>query len=65
MIMKKINFKAKNNLVEIYIISVFLFYFAAYKALRSLLEIFSYGIYKKEILSNKSNLGFDLKIRIK
>jgi len=33
--------------------------------LKSLSGIFSYGILKKEILTTKSNLGVDIKIKIK
>ena len=61
------NFKnnKKNILVENFIVlSVFLF-FLVLKSLKTLSEIFTYGIIKKEILTTKSNLGIDLKIKIK
>ncbi len=36
-----------------------------FKSVKNLLEIFSYGIYKKEILTEESYLGFDIKIKMK
>ena len=63
--MSKIDNKNKNILVEnliiFFLFSVFLFF----KSLKTLSKIFTYGILKKEILTKKSNLGVDLKIRIK
>ena len=63
--MSKIDNKNKNILVEnliiLFLFSVFLFF----KSLKTLSKIFTYGILKKEILTKKSNLGVDLKIRIK
>ena len=59
------NSKNKNILVE-NIIFLFLFtVFLVFKSLKTLSEIFTYGILKKEILTNRSNLGFDIKIKIK
>ena len=63
--MRNLDNKSLLSSVEIYIISVFIFYYLAYKSIKVLLEFFTYGIFKKEILSEKSNLGFDLKIIIK
>ena len=63
--MSKIDNENKNILVEnliiLFLFSVFLFF----KSLKTLSKIFTYGILKKEILTKKSNLGVDLKIRIK
>ena len=57
--------KNKNILVE-NIIFFFLFtVFLVFKSLKTLSEIFTYGILKKEILTTKSNLGVDIKIKIK
>jgi len=57
--------KNKNILVE-NIIVLFLFtVFLVFKSLKTLSRIFSYGILKKEILTTKSNLGVDIKIKIK
>ena len=36
-----------------------------FESLKTLSGLFTYGIYKKEILTTKSNLGFDFKIKIK
>ena len=35
------------------------------ESLKTLSELFTYGIFKKEILTTKSNLGFDFKIKIR
>jgi len=37
----------------------------ANKVIKTLSKIFTYGIIKKEILTTKSNLGVDIKIKIK
>ncbi len=50
-----------DNLMVYFLFIVFLFF----KSLKTLSKIFSYGIYKKEILTTKSNLGVDIKIKIK
>ena len=53
-----------NNLIDAYIIvSVFVFILFI-KAFSSLLELFTYGVFKKEILTESSKLGFDLKIKM-
>tara|TARA_Y100000991_G_scaffold39394_1_gene27392 strand:- start:268 stop:459 length:192 start_codon:yes stop_codon:yes gene_type:complete len=36
-----------------------------FESLKTLSGIFTYGILKKEILTTKSNLGFDFKIKVK
>ena len=36
-----------------------------FESLKTLSGLFKYGIFKKEILTTKSNLGFDFKIKIK
>ena len=36
-----------------------------FESLKSLTGLFTYGILKKEVLTTKSNLGFDFKIKIK
>ena len=59
------NNKKFNKLVDIYIFSVIFFIILFYKSLKVLLEIFSYGIFKKEILTVESNIGFDIKIKMK
>ena len=63
--MRNLNNKNKNLLVE-NIIFFFLFtVFLVFKSLKTLSKIFPYGIIKKEILTTKSNLGVDIKIKIK
>ena len=51
--------------VDIYIFTVIFLTILFLNAFRDLIEIFSYGFLKKEILTDKSNIGFDIKIRIK
>jgi len=50
-----------DNLIVFFLFSVFL----VIKSLKTLSRIFTYGILKKEILTTKSNLGVDIKIKIK
>ena len=57
--------KSKNSLVDIFIIFYLFILLLLYKSLKTLSEIFSYGIFKKEILTNQSDLGFDINIKIK
>ena len=59
------NLDNKNQLVE-HIIVFFLFtVFLVFKSLKTLSRIFTYGILRKEILTTKSDLGVDIKIKIK
>ena len=63
--MNNLENKNKNILVE-NIIIIFLFsVFLIFKSLKTLSKVFTYGIIKKEILTTKSNLGVDIKIKIK
>ena len=55
----------KNILVENLIIFFLFAVFLVFKSLKTLSRIFTYGILKKEILTTKSNLGVDIKIKIK
>ena len=50
-----------DNLIVFFLVTVFL----VFKSLKTLSRIFTYGILKKEILTTKSNLGVDIKIKIK
>ena len=59
------NYKEFNKVVDIYIFTVIFFIILFYKSVKVLLEIFSYGIFKKEILTVESNIGFDIKIKMK
>ena len=59
------NLENKNILVENFIIIFLVTAFLVFQSLKTLLRIFSYGIFKKEILTTKSNLGVDIKIKIR
>ena len=59
------NNKEFNKVVDIYIFTVIFLIILFYKSVIVLLEIFTYGILKKEILTNESNIGFDIKIKMK
>jgi len=63
--MSNLDNKNKNILVENLIVFFLLAVFLVFKSLKTLLKIFTYGILKKEILTTKSNLGVDIKIKIK
>ena len=57
--------KGKNDFVENYIVFFLFIAFLVFKSMKTLSNIFSYGFFKKEILTTKSNLGIDIKIKIK
>ena len=59
------NNKEFNKIVDIYIFTVIFLTILFYKSVRVILEVFSYGVLKKEILTEESNIGFDLKIKMK
>ena len=59
------NLENKNILVENFIIIFLVIVFLVFQSLKTLSRIFSYGIFKKEILTTKSNLGVDIKIKIR
>ena len=63
--MSNLENKNKNILVENLIIFFLFTFFLVFESLKTLSRIFSYGILKKEILTTKSNLGVDIKIKIK
>ena len=63
--MSNLKNKSKNILVENFLIFCVLIFFLVFKSLITLSRIFSYGIFKKETLTTKSNLGFDMRINIK
>ena len=63
--MKNLENKHKNILVENLIIFFLFTFFLVFQSLKTLSRIFTYGILKKEILTTKSNLGVDIKIKIK
>ena len=55
----------KENLTDLFIIYTLFISILLFKAILNLLEIFSYGILKKEVLTEKSKIGFDIKIKMK
>ena len=59
------NKKKLKSLVDIYILIILFTITLLYKSFIDLIEIFSYGIFKKEILTKESKIGFDIKIKIK
>ena len=63
--MSNLDNKNKNILVENIIVFFLFTVFLVFKSLKTLSRIFTYGILRKEILTTKSNLGVDIKIKIK
>ena len=63
--MSNLDNKNKNILVENTIVFFLFTVFLVFKSLKTLSRIFTYGIFKNEILTTKSNLGVDIKIKIK
>ena len=63
--MSNLDNRNKNLLVDNFIVYFLLTVFLVFKSLKTLSRIFTYGIIKKEILTTKSNLGVDLKIKLK
>ena len=59
------NKKKFNKVADIYIFTIIFSTILFYKSVRDLIEIFSYGVLKKEILTEESNIGFDIKIKMK
>ena len=63
--MSNLDNKNKNILVENIIVFFLFTVFLVFNSLKTLFKIFTYGIIKNEILTTKSNLGVDIKIKIK
>ena len=57
--------KKRSYVVDSIMIFFLLISFLIFESLKTLSGIFTYGIFKKEILTTKSNLGFDFKIKIR
>ena len=57
--------KKRSYLIDSIIIFFLLIFWLFFESLKTLSGIFTYGIFKKEILTTKSNLGFDFKIKIR
>ena len=53
-----------NDVVDMYIITTIFFIKITIQALSYLLELFTYGIFKKEVLTKRSKIGFDIKIKM-
>ena len=53
-----------NDVIDMYIITTIFFIKITIQALSYLLELFTYGIFKKEILTESSKLGFDITIKM-
>ena len=63
--MSNLDNKNKNILVENLIVFFLFTVFLVFKSLKTLSSTFTYGFLRKEILTTKSNLGVDIKIKIK
>ena len=57
--------KNRNIIVENFIIFSLFTIVLVLKSLKTLSKIFTYGFFKKEVLTTKSNFGADIKIKIK
>ena len=53
-----------NNVIDAYILFTIFFLTLSINALSVLFELFTYGIFKKEILTETSKLGFDITIKM-
>ena len=53
-----------NNVIDAYILLIIIFFTLSINALSVLFELFTYGILKKEILTESSKLGFDITIKM-
>ena len=63
--MSNLENKNKNILVENLILLFLFTVVLVFKSLKTLSKVFTYGIFKKEILTTKSNLGVDISIKIR
>ena len=53
-----------NNIIDAYILFTIFLFTLSINALSVLFELFTYGIFKKEILTESSKLGFDITIKM-
>ena len=53
-----------NSVIDAYILFSIFFFTSSIIALSVLFELFTYGIFKKEILTESSKLGFDITIKM-
>ena len=63
--MKNLLIKKRSVFVDSIIILFLFVTILIFESLKTLTGLFTHGILKKEILTTKSNLGFDFKIKIK
>ena len=57
--------KKNNSIINNFIILIFSIISLFFESIKIIFSFFKKGIFKKEILSRKTNLGFDLIIKIK
>ena len=57
--------KKRSSLIDSIIVFFLFVSVLIFESLKTLSGIFTYGIFKKEILTTKSNLGFDFLIKIR
>ena len=63
--MNNLSNEKKSSLVDTFIIFILFLSLLIFESIKTLSRLFTYGILKKEILTSKSNLGFDFKIKIR
>ena len=63
--MKNLSNEKKISLVDHFIIFILFLFVLIFESIKTLSMLFTYGILRKEILTTKSNLGFDFKIKIR
>ena len=52
-------------LVDKVIVFILFIFALSFESLKTLAGLFTYGVFKKEILTTKSDFGFDFEIKIK
>tara|TARA_B100000700_G_scaffold98683_1_gene111115 strand:- start:285 stop:491 length:207 start_codon:yes stop_codon:yes gene_type:complete len=62
---QKISIKKNNSIINNFIISIFSILSLFLESIIIIISLFKKGIVKKEVLSEKTNLGFDLIIKRK
>ena len=63
--MNNLSNEKKSSLVDPFIIFILFLSVLIFESIKTLSMLFTYGILRKEILTTKSNLGFDFKIKIR
>ena len=63
--MNNLSNEKKSSLVDPFIIFILFLFVLIFESIKTLSMLFTYGILRKEILTTKSNLGFDFKIKIR